>query len=55
MLQHDSKIQSKGWILGKSRMKIGGTIIQSSSLDSVWETESGAHNREGVGKLLDDY
>ena len=28
---------------------MGGTIIQSGSLDSAWETESGAQNSEGVG------
>ena len=31
-------------------MKWGGTIVQSSSLDSAWETESGAQDSEGVGK-----
>ena len=50
-----SNIQSKRWILGESRIKMGGTIIQSSSLDCAWGTESGAHHSEGVGKQLGDY
>ena len=39
---HSSKIQCKEWILGESRWKMGGKIIQSGSLDSEQETESGA-------------